>query len=169
MAEQGKPKYAFFQGRIVPIEEAKISVMSHAFNYGTAVFGGLRGYWNEGEEQLFVFRPHDHFERLTQSASLLRIDVGYTVQELADILTELLRTEGFRENVYIRPLAYKSSEMIGVRLHDVDDAFTVFALPFGRYVEREEGLHVGFPHGGVWTTTRSRRAGRSRGLTPIRR
>lgn len=144
MAEQGKPKFAFFEGKIVPIEDAKISVMTHAFNYGTGVFGGLRGYWNDDENQLFVFRPHDHFERLTQSASLLRITVPHSVPQLVGILNELLRTEGFRENVYIRPLAYKSTEMIGVRLHDVDDEITMFAMPFGRYVEKEEGLHVGF-------------------------
>ncbi len=144
MADQGKPKYAFFKGSIVPLAEATIGVMTHAFNYGTGVFGGLRGYWNDDEAQLFVFRPHDHFERLIQSARLMRIDVGYSASELVDILTDLLRAEGFRENIYIRPLAYKSSEMIGVRLHDVEDAFTVFALPFGRYVDKEEGLHVGF-------------------------
>ncbi len=144
MAEQGKPKFAFFEGKIVPIEDAKISVMTHAFNYGTGVFGGLRGYWNDDENQLFVFRPHDHFERLTQSASLLRINVPHSVPQLVGILNKLLRTEGFRENVYIRPLAYKSTEMIGVRLHDVDDEITMFAMPFGRYVEKEEGLHVGF-------------------------
>jgi len=144
MAEQGKPKFAFFEGKIVPIEDAKISVMTHAFNYGTGVFGGLRGYWNDDEHQLFVFRPHDHFERLTQSASLLRINVPHSVPQLVEILNELLRTEGFRENVYIRPVAYKSTEMIGVRLHDVDDELTMFAMPFGRYVDKEEGLHVGF-------------------------
>ena len=46
-------KYAFFQGEIVPIEQAKVSVMTHALNYGTACFGGLRGYWNEQDEQLY--------------------------------------------------------------------------------------------------------------------
>lgn len=144
MADQGKPNYAFFEGHIVPFADAKISVMTHAFNYGTGVFGGLRGYWNDEQEQLYLFRPADHFERFIQSASLMRIHLPHAVEELVNILTELLQTEGFRENVYIRPLAYKSSEMIGVRLHDVADAFTMFGLPFGRYVDREEGLHVGF-------------------------
>ena len=141
---QVAPKYAFFKGKIVPMEEAKISVMTHAFNYGTAVFGGLRGYWNDDEEQLFVFRPHDHFERFIQSAALLRIDTGYSESEWVEILNELLRTEGFRENCYIRPLAYKSSELIGVRLSDIDDAVTMFAQPFGSYVKNEVGTHVCF-------------------------
>ncbi|NWF68686.1 MAG: branched-chain amino acid transaminase [Chloroflexi bacterium] len=140
---QAKPKYAYFQGKIVPIGEATISVMTHALHYGTAVFGGLRGYWNNDEEQLFVFRVHDHFERFVQSAGLMRIDVGCTPHELTRVLMELLRTEGFRENIYIRPLAYKAMEGIGVRLHDVEDALTIFAMPFGDYI-KPAGLHLGF-------------------------
>jgi len=141
---QATTRFAFFDGKIVSIEEAKVSVMTHALNYGTGVFGGLRGYWNVDEEQLFVFRPHDHFKRFRQSAGLMRIDIPYSVDELVEIVTELLRAEGFRENCYIRPLAYKATEGIGVRLHDLKDAFTVFSLPFGRYIENEEGAHVCF-------------------------
>jgi branched-chain amino acid aminotransferase len=141
MADQGKPKFAFFQGQIVPIAEAKVSVMNHALNYGTAVFGGLRGYWNNDERQLFVFRPLDHFERFVQSAGLIRINLPYNNQQLTDLLLHLLRTENFQENIYVRPLAYKSMEGIGVRLHDVPDDFTMFAMPMGSYMT-EAGAHV---------------------------
>lgn len=144
MAQQGRPQYAFFNGEIVPIEQATVGVMTHALHYGTAVFGGLRGYWNQDEDQLYVMRPQDHFKRLLASAGLLRMKFDYTPQDLTDILMELLRTEDMRQNCYIRPLMYKSTEMIGVRIHDVDDAFTMFALPFGRYVDNEEGAHVCF-------------------------
>lgn len=139
-----KPNYAFFDGKIVPIEDAKISVMTHAFNYGTGVFAGMRAYWNEDERQLFIFRAHDHFERFRQSASLMRIDIPQSEAQLTDILARLLRTEDYHENVYIRPLAYKATEGIGVKLHGLDDAVTMFAIPYGRYVKNEEGLHVGF-------------------------
>ena len=142
--QQQKPKFAFFEGQIVPFADAKISVMTHALNYGTGVFGGIRAYWNEEEEQLFIFRPQDHFERFIQSASLMRISLPYSVENLVDMLAELLRAEGFRENCYIRPLAYKSTEMIGVRLHDVDDEFTMFGVPFGAYIPNEDGAHVCF-------------------------
>lgn len=141
---QATPKYAFFEGQIVPIENAKISVMNHAFNYGTAVFGGLRAFWNADEQQLFLFRPRDHFERLIESASLLRITLPYTPDDLTKILAELLRTEGYRENCYVRPLAYKASEGIGVKLHGLADGFTMFALPFGHYIDKEEGAHACF-------------------------
>jgi branched-chain amino acid aminotransferase len=144
MANQGKPKYAYFKGNIVPFEQATVSVMTHALHYGTAVFGGLRAYWNDDEQQLFIFRPLDHFERFLQSASMLRMNLGLTNTDITDILCQLLRTENFHENAYIRPLAYKSTEMIGVRVHDVDDEFTMFSLPFGQYVDKEEGLHVCF-------------------------
>ena len=141
---QTSTRYAFFEGQIVPIEQAKVSVMTHALNYGTGVFGGLRGYWNADEEQLFVFRPYDHFKRFLQSSRLLRMELPYSVENLVDIVLDLLRAEDFQENCYIRPLAYKATAGIGVRLHDLQDAFTVFSTPFGRYIDNEEGAHVCF-------------------------
>ncbi len=135
-------KYAFFQGRIVPIEQAKVSIMTHGFNYGTGCFEGIRAYWNEEQAQLYLFRPTAHYERLHRSCRILRIELPYSVQELNAITVDLLRREGFRRDAYVRPLAYKASELIGVRLHDLEDGFAIFALPFGRYIENEEGAHV---------------------------
>jgi branched-chain amino acid aminotransferase len=136
------PNYAFFKGRIVPYSEAKVGVMTHALNYGTGCFGGIRGYWNGEEEQLLVFRPYDHYARFLHSAKLLRMDLGYTEEELVNITLDLLRTEGLRQDCYLRPLAYKADEVIGVRLNDLTDEVTIFAIPFGRYVENDEGAHV---------------------------
>ena len=139
-----RPKYAYFEGRIVPFEQATISVMNHTFNYGTGAFGGLRGYWNEDEQELFIFRPLDHFKRLLNSARLLTFELDYTPQQLTDILFELLRAEGWRENIYIRPLVYVKNEQIGVKLHDLEYDITMFSLPFGSYVPNEEGTSVTF-------------------------
>ena len=136
------PKYAFFKGEIVPIEEAKVSVMTHGFNYGTGCFEGIRAYWNGDRSQLYVFRLKEHYERMRRSARILRIDLPFSADELSESTLELLRREGYREDVYIRPLAYKASEIIGVRLHDLVDGFAMFAVPFGRYIENEEGAHV---------------------------
>jgi len=136
-------RYAWFQGSIVPISEAKVSVANHAFNYGTAAFGGLRGYWNEEEAQLFIFRPIDHFTRVLGSAKMLMMNLPYTAESMRDILVELLRKEDFRENVYVRPIVYKSLEGIGVRLHDIPDDFTMFAYPFGNYLETDAPAKVG--------------------------
>lgn len=135
-------QYAFFRGAIVPIQEAKISVMTHAFNYGTGCFEGIRAYWNAEEEQLFVFRLKEHFERLLRSCRILRIELPYSADEMCTFTVDLLRREGYREDSYIRPLAYKADEVIGVRLHDLRDEVTIFSTPFGRYIEKEEGAHV---------------------------
>lgn len=137
-------QYAFFKGQFVPIEEARISIQTHAFNYGTGCFEGIRAYWNQDHEQLYVFRLREHYERLLRSCRILHIHLPYTVDELCGITLELLRKDGYREDAYIRPLAYKADEIIGVRLHGLTDEFACFAVPFGRYIEKEEGAHVCF-------------------------
>jgi branched-chain amino acid aminotransferase len=131
--------YAFFDGRFVRIEEAKVSIMTHALNYGTGCFEGIRAYWNDEEQQLYIFRMAEHFARLHNSCRILLIDLPHTIEHLGDLTVELLRREGFQEDTYIRPLAYKSQEGIGVRLKGVTDAFSMFAMPFGKYIEKEEG------------------------------
>ena len=134
--------YAFFQGQIVPIEQAKISVMTHALHYGTACFGGIRAYWNEPAQQLYVFRLEDHIKRFLSSASLLLMKLPYSPRQLADVVVELLRCENQRNDMYVRPLAYKADHKIGVLLHGMTDEVTIFATPFGRYVANEEGASV---------------------------
>jgi branched-chain amino acid aminotransferase len=114
-------RYAFFQGRIVPIEEARVDVRTHAFNYGTGCFEGIRGYWNEAEGQMLVFKLHEHFERFLKSCSILFIKLPYTADDLVEITLDLLRREGFEEDAYIRPLAYKADTVIGVKLHNMKE------------------------------------------------
>ncbi len=137
-------QYAFFKGAIVPIDQAKISIMTHAFNYGTGCFEGIRGYWNEADRQLYVFRLLEHYRRLLQSAKILLMSPRLSAEQLCDVTIELLRREGFQSDVYVRPVAYKTNEQIGVKLHDLNDDLCIFATPYGRYVENEEGAHVGF-------------------------
>jgi branched-chain amino acid aminotransferase len=138
------PNFAYFRGKIVPYSEAKIGVMSHALNYGTAVFGGVRGYWNEAEEELFIFRPQDHFNRLFNSAKMMVMDIGHTKQEMLDTMVELLQKEGYRQDVYVRPMAYFADEIIGVKLHDLQTEVTMFSIPFEKYVANDTGAHVTF-------------------------
>ena len=136
-------QFAFFEGRIVPIDQARVSIMNHTFNYGTGCFEGIRAYWNEDEEQLLLFRLEEHYQRLKHSAGYLEIDLPYSVQDLCGITLDLLRQAGSRSDTYVRPLMYKSSNVIGCRLHALDAAFALFAVPFGRYVENEEAVHTG--------------------------
>jgi len=138
------PEYAYFKGEIVPYGEAKVGVLTHALNYGTAAFGGIRGYWNDEQEQLFLFRPIDHYERFLNSGRLLCSENTHTAEGLRDITLQLLRKEGLKEDCYIRPLLYKSDEIIGVRLHDLTDDISIVAVPFGKYVQSDTGAHVTF-------------------------
>lgn len=135
-------KYAYFEGEIRPIAEANVSVMNQTLHYGTGCFGGIRGYWNEEQEQLFVFRLRDHYRRFLNSSKLLLGKLDFTPDQLAQITVDLLTQEGWRENVYIRPLYYKADNGIGVRLHNLRDGLTIFSLPLGRYLAAEEGLKV---------------------------
>jgi branched-chain amino acid aminotransferase len=138
------PKYAYFEGQIVPYSDAKVGVMNHTLNYGTGAFAGVRAYWNKDQEQLYIFRPLDHFKRLLQSAKLLYAEVNYKPEDLRDTIIELIRAEGYREDCYIRPLLYNADEIIGVRLHDLTPKITMFSVPFTRYVERDDNAHVTF-------------------------
>lgn len=136
------PRFAFFRGSIVPYSEARVGVMTHALNYGTGVFAGIRAYWNPDEAELFVFRPADHFRRFLESARLLDMTLPYTAEDLTDALTGLLRAELHREDCYARPLAFYADESIGVRLHNLTPEVSMVAIPYGGYIENEEGVHA---------------------------
>ena len=136
------PKFAYFRGTIVPYSEARVGVLTHALNYGTGVFAGVRAYWNPEEEQLYLFRALDHFRRFSDSARLLLMDLGLEPAALQEITLALLRAEGLRQDCYVRPLAFKADEAVGVRLHDLRHELSMVAIPFTRYIEADEGAHV---------------------------
>jgi branched-chain amino acid aminotransferase len=133
---------AYFDGRFVPIEDATISIATHAFNYGTGCFEGIRGYWNSEREEIYLLKLHHHYRRLLNSTRLLRIDIGMTAEELVQLTSELIRRNGYRQDVYVRPIAYKSSPVIKVGLTGFEDAFCCFTAPMGDYVPIDRGLSV---------------------------
>jgi len=130
-------KWAFFENDFVPLEEAKVSIAAHAFNYGTGCFGGMRAYWNQEEEQLYVFRAKKHFTRFLESCRLLNIVLPYSMSDLIEIMLELLRRDNYRENAYMRPMAYKATEDITPRLYDLEDAYAMYTRPQGNYIKLE--------------------------------
>jgi len=136
------PSYAFFHNKFVPLSEAKIGVMTHALHYGTGLFEGIRGNWNSEHQQIYIFRLKEHYERLFNGCRVLKIELPYTMDELCRITVELVEKCGFEEDIYIRPLAYKSSESLGVRLHDLESDFLVFAIPWGRYLDVDKARCV---------------------------
>lgn len=141
-AEPDPRTIVYFDGRFVPLAEAKVSILTHALHYGTGVFEGIRGYWDGAQHELFLVRAVEHFARWKRNCGILRIHVPPDAHELADITGELCRRNGFETNVYIRPLAYKSAPRVGVSPDD-QDAFTIIAIPFGAYLDSRNGLHAG--------------------------
>lgn len=143
MKAEGDAKViVFFNGEFMPMHEAKVGILTHALHYGTGVFEGIRAHWDEGAQDVFMLRAREHYERWKQNCGLLRIQVAQEAEELCAITTELIRRNGFRSNLYIRPLAYKSAERIGVSTDD-QDGLAIVAVPFGEYLHAEKGVHAG--------------------------
>ena len=107
--------YAFVEGKFVPLKDAKISIMTHAFLYGSGVFEGIRAYYNSSDDEVYVLRLLEHYNRMRNNVHILMMELKYTSQQLADLTTELIRKCGYHEDVYIRPMAYKSAQRIGLR------------------------------------------------------
>ncbi len=130
-------KWAFFEDEFVPLEEAKVGIATHAFNYGTGCFGGIRAYWNDEQQQLYIFRARRHFNRFLESCRLLNIQLPYSIDDLIEITLELLRRDNYRQDAYMRPIAYKATEDITPRLYDLEDAYAMFTRPQGNYIKLE--------------------------------
>jgi branched-chain amino acid aminotransferase len=130
----------WFEGQWTPLADAKVGIMTHAFLYGTAIFEGIRAYWNEDQGQLYGLKLREHFQRLTDSSKIMFMDPGMTVDQLVATGTELLRRNGYREDAYMRPTLYKSTEAIGVRLHNLEARLNIIAIPFGEYISIDHGI-----------------------------
>jgi len=132
----------FASGGFRRYADARVGLLTHGLNYGTGCFEGIRGYWNSDDRELYLLQLREHYERLHTSAKILMMDLPHSIDELVEITTELCRRNGFEENIYIRPLMYKSAEDVGVRLTGVPDAFAIAALPFKKYFDAEAGLQT---------------------------
>lgn len=132
----------FFENNYVPLSQAKIGILTHAFHYGTGVFEGIRGYWDADSHELNLFRPLEHYARWKRNAGVLRMGLNPTAFDLTEITTELVRRNGFETNIYIRPLVYKSAQRVGVCPDEKFDYF-IAAMPFGAYLDTEHGIHAG--------------------------
>src|SRR5437868_8728152 len=125
---------AYLDGKFTPLGDAKVSIATHALQYGTGVFEGIRAYWNAPAEQLYVFRLREHFERMTRSCRIVRIGLPGDPDDLSAIVLELLRRNAFTSDVYVRPLAYKAARVVKVALHGLRDGFGIYAFPMGGYL-----------------------------------
>ncbi|WP_297445643.1 branched-chain amino acid transaminase [Desulfurobacterium sp.] len=135
-------RYAYFEGKFVPIEEANINIQTNSFHYGTAVFEGIRAYWNEEKQQLFGLFFKEHYERMLANCKILNFQVDKTVDELVEITVKLLRKCEHRENVYIRPIVYFPNLQISPKLIGYDTELAIYTVPLGDYLDTKKGLKV---------------------------
>ena len=133
----------YFQGDYVRLGEAKVSIMTHAFLYGTAVFEGIRAYWNADEKQLYGLRIKEHIVRLRNSSRIMLMAELPSVEQFTEIVKQVLRRNGFHQDTYVRPSVYKSTQAIGVKLHGLSHDFYVLAVPMGDYIDTERGIPTG--------------------------
>ena len=132
---------AFFRGKIVPSQEANVSISTHALHYGTGVFEGIRGNWNAEHKTMYVFRMKEHYERLILGCKMLMLDIPYSVTDLCEITENLIRECGYQEDIYIRPLAYKSEELVAnLKLHELSSDFALIMTPFGSYIDSDGAI-----------------------------
>jgi len=132
----------YFEGNFVAMRDAKVSIMTHAFMYGTATFEGIRAYWNAEQGKLYGLKLREHVERLRQSCRIMLMTNVPSVDELTGLIVETIRRNNFREDVYVRPSFYKSTKAIGVRLHHLDNELYIITIPFGNYIDTEAGVRV---------------------------
>jgi branched-chain amino acid aminotransferase len=133
----------WFEGQWTPLADAKVSIMTHSFLYGTAVFEGIRAYWNADDQQLYLLKAREHFERIADSSKILLMDPGYGVDEMVALTVELLQRNGYREDCYVRATTYKSDEAIGVKLHDLQARLNIISIPFGDYIATDRPISCG--------------------------
>ncbi len=132
----------FFEGQYVPTEQAKISIMTHAFNYGTGLFEGIRGYYTKDEDNILVFRLKEHVDRLVRNCNVMCMDIPQSREEIENICIEVIRRSGFKEGVYIRPIVYKDELSLGPKLSGVHSSLCCYVIKLGDYCDISTGLDV---------------------------
>ena len=142
MAEIPLQPYAYFEGQIVPSDEAKVSIATHALQYGTGAFGGIRGYLDASEESINIFRLPDHTRRLMNSSRILRARLDVDADSLATVIQDLVARNNPRSNIYIRPLIYKAGIDLTPRLNGIRDSVAIYILAFGDYFAMDKPLRV---------------------------
>lgn len=133
---------AYHEGAYKPLGECNVNMATHALQYGTMVFGGVRGYYNAAHDNLYLFRLKDHFQRLNRSARIMQMVSPLSEEKMAEVAVELARRNNYRKNVYFRPFIYKSALQLSPRLHDVPDNFAMYTIPLNDYLDTSRGMRA---------------------------
>lgn len=134
--------YAFFEGKIVSVSEAKVSIMTNALQYGTGVFGGIRGYLSEDGKSINIFRLRDHYIRFLKSLKILNKSIPFDLEKLQKITLELAKKNNPKTDCYMRPFSYGANYEISPDLSKLDFDFAVYMLPLGEYMSINKGLKL---------------------------
>jgi branched-chain amino acid aminotransferase len=134
--------YTFFNNQFVPSDEARINVRNNSFNYGTAIFEGIRAYWNKEHKQMYILKMEDHYRRLMQGSRFLNFDLPYSLEDYCRITIELIRKNNHKEDVYIRPLVYYTPDKISPKFVGYEAGFTLYTVPMGDYIDVSKGIRV---------------------------
>lgn len=126
------PRYVWLNGSLIEWGSAKVHVFVHGLHYGTGVFEGIRGYYDSGVMK--VFRLEDHIVRLFRSAKMIYMEIPYTREDLIKATKELIRVNGFKSDVYIRPIAFRGLGSFGLRARNPIEV-AIIALEFGKYLK----------------------------------
>ena len=132
--------WVYLNGEFRRYHDAWLGLMTHALHYGTGVFEGIRAYWNPNQQRMFLLQAGPHFDRLRRSGLIMRMALPHSTEELIALTLELLRRNDFKQDTYIRPLLFKSAEIIGVRLSGVPESFLIYTAPMGNYIEVDAGI-----------------------------
>lgn len=126
---------SFFEDKFVKTEDAKVSIMTNALQYGNGIFGGIRGYYNKNKKTLFIFRLDDHFERFLNALKVLDVSMPYKKDQLKKIIIDLAKKNQTNTDSYFRPFAYAGSLNVSPNF-DQDEVFKfcIFVIPLGDYV-----------------------------------
>lgn len=135
-------KYAFFEGNFIPLVDAKVSVMTNGLQYGTGVFGGIRGYYDADKGQLSVFRIRDHYKRFLSSIKMMGCGIDYTLDQLVEIHIDLVKKNAPKQNCYFRPFAYVGNTSLGPNLANVTLHFALYMIPLEDYLPTDKGLSL---------------------------
>ena len=110
---QDNPKYLWRSGDMVEWDKATVHISMLAWSAISAVFEGIRGYWNAEREQLYVFHLGAHLKRLLQSMKIMRMTCPYSTEELSQAIVSLLKANECRSDTYVQPLAYFGDNVPG--------------------------------------------------------
>jgi len=130
---------AHLNGEWKPLSDCSVPINTHALQYGTGAFEGIRGYWDGTRINILFLR--EHFQRLHRNAKMLLMEPP-TAEAMGAIAVDLVRRNAPRTNVYLRPLVYKKGTTLGPVLVNVPDGFLAYLQPLGDYLDTSKGLSV---------------------------